>query len=470
MSQPISEVLQSLGAAIATELAEAKQEAQTARAELNRMRNGLLTLVEAPEEDQPSDEVEKSTQRAASFDLCAQTKMSRITDEELLATLNADWSTAAQVRASLIGNGHKIAEGTVYNRMRKLASVHDKIIETAAKPERWRKKNLAGTRASKNRNPSPAKGKPAPNSATTQQLSEPHTSKTETANDNFKSSHLPVLHHGDCLEVMQSIAAANSGSATTLAGTNDNLKSAAVLKLNGTTHTFHTGDCLDVMKTLPSESVDLIVTSPPYNLGWNRGGFSNSLWQNAALADGYASYDDARKPADYIAWQKEVLLECWRLLSPQGAIFYNHKPRVQKGVLQTPLDLNPDLPLRQIVIWNRGSGHNFSRSFFVPTHEWIVVFAKPDFRLNGGTTRGKDVWDIQPERNNPHPAPFPVELAQRAIAATSAQVVLDPFTGSGTTGVAALREGRNFIGIEIDPDYVRSAELRIKNEAAPLVA
>lgn len=215
------------------------------------------------------------------------------------------------------------------------------------------------------------------------------------------------------------------------------------------------GDCLDVMRTMPSGSVDLIFTSPPYNLGVSSGGGvrnsrKSGRWKNAALADGYASYDDARDPDEYIAWQQEVLRECWRLLSPTGAIFYQHKPRGQNKVLQTPLDLNPNLPVRQIIIWNRNNGFNFNSSYFLSTHEWIVVFAKPDFQLTEEGKRLKDVWTIKPERNNPHPAPFPVELPLTAIQATSAKVILDPFMGSGSTGVAALRCGREFIGIELD--------------------
>lgn len=182
------------------------------------------------------------------------------------------------------------------------------------------------------------------------------------------------------------------------------------------------------------------------------------------MASGYASYDDARDPDEYVEWQKEVLRECWRLLSPTGAIFYQHKPRGQNKILQTPLDLNPGLPVRQIIIWNRNNGFNFNPCYFLSTHEWIVVFAKPDFKLTNEGKRLKDVWTIPPERNNTHPAPFPVELPLTAIQATSADVILDPFMGSGTTGVAARQSGRDFIGIELDAGYVAAARQRIECE------
>lgn len=225
------------------------------------------------------------------------------------------------------------------------------------------------------------------------------------------------------------------------------------------------GDCLKVMKQMPSRSVDLIVTSPPYNLGLKRrGGMKNTLWPNAKLADGYRSYDDAMPQGDYVEWLGDVLNEGWRLLADDGAIFMNHKPRIQKGKLWTPLDLKHDLPVRQIVVWDRGSGMNFNRSFFTPSCEWIVIYAKPNFRFADGKLP-RDVWQIPPERQNDHPAPFPVELPLKAIEHTSAKVVLDPFVGSGTTGVAALRCGRKFIGIELDEQYAANAVARIDAES-----
>ncbi|MCC4234856.1 site-specific DNA-methyltransferase [Sphingobium soli] len=240
--------------------------------------------------------------------------------------------------------------------------------------------------------------------------------------------------------------------------------------------TIYNGDCLDTMRRMPTGSVDLVFTSPPYNLGRSsdgkvRGVASSGKWKGMDLSNGYASYDDARDPAGYIEWQKDVLRECWRLLADDGAIYYNHKPRVQNGVLQTPLDLNPGLPVRQIVIWDRGSGFNFNQSFYLPCHEWIVIFAKPGFRLRSKAASGmKDVWKVKHERNNSHPAPFPVELAERVIETTSAKIILDPFMGSGSTGVAALQCDRKFIGIEIDHSYCMDAASRMGLEGKSMAA
>jgi site-specific DNA-methyltransferase (adenine-specific) len=233
------------------------------------------------------------------------------------------------------------------------------------------------------------------------------------------------------------------------------------------------GDCLEVMAKMPAESVDMVFTSPPYNLGWTkeRGKehptyFSkNTKWANGWPLGGYGDYGDAMPYGLYVKWQKEVLTECWRLLSPAGAIFYNHKPRVQDGQLQTPLDLNPGLPVRQIIIWKRAGGINFAPTHFVPMHEWIVIFAKPDFRLkNKGASGAGDVWEIsQNERpSNSHPAPFPVALPLKAISATNARIVLDPFMGSGSTALACIAAGRKYIGIEKESKYIEQAQQRIE--------
>ena len=181
------------------------------------------------------------------------------------------------------------------------------------------------------------------------------------------------------------------------------------------------------------------------------------------LSNGYNSHNDAMPYEEYVQWQKNVLLECWRTLSDTGAIYYNHKPRVQNGILQTPLELNPGLPLRQIIIWERNGGINFSPSFYLPTHEWILIFAKPAFRLRDKKASGaKDIWKVGQERGNPHPAPFPVELPKIAIETTNAKVILDPFMGSGTTGVACINTNRKFIGIEKDEGYFKIAQDRIQ--------
>jgi modification methylase len=226
-------------------------------------------------------------------------------------------------------------------------------------------------------------------------------------------------------------------------------------------HRLACGDCTDravVEGVMREEWADLIFTSPPYNRGITTGGGfpdKGGLWEGAELASGYNSYDDAMPLEDYRNWQKELLLFWWDLLASDGAIYYNHRPRVQNGLLETPLDWNPALPLRQIIIWHSGSGINFAPTHYRPACEWIVIYAKADFRLSSKGVSGiGDVWKFGSEMDNSHPAPFPLELPFTAIQTSGAAIILDPFLGSGTTLIACENLARRCRGIEIDPGYV----------------
>lgn len=226
------------------------------------------------------------------------------------------------------------------------------------------------------------------------------------------------------------------------------------------------GDCLEVMKKLPDNCIDLVVTSPPYNLKNSTGNGmkcgKGGKWSNAALIDGYATYDDCMPYDQYCEWQKQCLSEMWRLLKEDGAIFYNHKWRVQNGLIQDRHEIVGDFPVRQIIIWRRKGGINFNSGYFLPTYEVIYLIAKKRFSLAPKANRYGDVWEFTQELNNSHPAPFPVALIDRIISSTNSKVVLDPFMGSGTTAVVAQGLKRDFIGIEISREYCDLANKRLE--------
>lgn len=226
------------------------------------------------------------------------------------------------------------------------------------------------------------------------------------------------------------------------------------------------GDCIKVMQRMPDKSIDLVVTSPPYNLKNSTGnGMKDGRggkWANAALQNGYSNHDDCMPHEKYVAWQKKCLEEMMRLLTNDGAIFYNHKWRVQDGLLQDRQDIVSGFPVRQIIIWHRNGGINFNKGYFLPTYEVIYLIAKKGFKLAPKANARGDVWEFGQELNNPHPAPFPVELIERIVGSTTADIILDPFMGSGTTAIAAKKLGRKYIGIDISPEYCKTAEDRIK--------
>ena len=230
------------------------------------------------------------------------------------------------------------------------------------------------------------------------------------------------------------------------------------------------GNAVDVMKTMPDGSIDLIITSPPYNLKNSTGnGMKDGRggkWANAALQKGYANHDDCMPHNEYVKWQRDCLNEMIRLIPEHGAIFYNHKWRVQNGVLQDRQDIVNGFPVRQIIIWKRKGGFNFNPGYFVPTYEVIYLITKPKFRLAPKANGHGDVWEFTQEMNNEHPAAFPVSLIDQIISATTAKTVLDPFMGSGTTAISALNHGRQYVGIEISPEYCDMASKRIAHHQA----
>ncbi len=230
------------------------------------------------------------------------------------------------------------------------------------------------------------------------------------------------------------------------------------------------GDAVRIMKQIPDCSVGLVVTSPPYNLKNSTGnGMKDGRggkWANAALQKGYTHHNDCMPHDKYVKWQRDCLTEMLRIIPEDGAIFYNHKWRVQDGLLQDRQDIVSGFPARQIIIWRRKGGLNFNTGYFLPTYEVIYLIAKKKFKLAAKANAYGDVWEFTQEMNNEHPAAFPVSLIDRIISATDAKVILDPFMGSGTTAISAINFKRNYIGIDISPEYCEMAEKRIKNYQA----
>lgn len=228
--------------------------------------------------------------------------------------------------------------------------------------------------------------------------------------------------------------------------------------------TIYHADNRDVLAEL--SDVGLVLTSPPYNLRdeGNKSG-SNPIW--SALNDGYDDHADNMPPAEYVAWQQKVLRACWKALRHDGAIYYNHKPRIGGERVKLPLELVPDeLPIRQIITWDRGSGFCRNRTHFVPAYEWVLLIAKPAFRTN--TRSVDDVWRIPFETGSEHPAPFPLSLALTAIGSTDAELIVDPFMGSGTTLRAAKDLNRRAIGCDTSERYCEIAARRMAQEVLAL--
>lgn len=227
------------------------------------------------------------------------------------------------------------------------------------------------------------------------------------------------------------------------------------------------GNTVEVIKKIPDGVIDLVITSPPYNLKNSTGnGMKDGRggkWANAGLQKGYTHHDDCMPHDEYVKWQRDCLNEMMRVIPENGAIFYNHKWRVQDGLLQDRQDILNGFPVRQIIIWKRKGGLNFNPGYFLPTYEVIYLIAKPKFKLALKANAYGDVWEFMQDMKNDHPAAFPVPLIDRIVSSTNAKVILDPFMGSGTTAISAINFKRNYVGIDISPDYCDMAKERIKN-------
>ncbi|HOS65723.1 MAG TPA: site-specific DNA-methyltransferase [Candidatus Latescibacteria bacterium] len=244
------------------------------------------------------------------------------------------------------------------------------------------------------------------------------------------------------------------------------------------------GDCLDLLRDIPSESQQLIVTSPPYNVG--------------------KEYENRMHLDSYLNQQAQVITECSRVLAKSGSICWQVGNYVEGGAI-VPLDTllypvfaNLGLRMRNRIIWHFEHGLHCSRRFsgryetimwFTKTDEYVfdldpirVPQKYPGKKYFKGPKAGQyscnplgknpgDVWAIPNVKSNhvektEHPCQFPVELVERLVLSMTHENdwVLDPFLGTGTTIIAAIRHGRRGAGAEILPKYTDLARERINGE------
>ena len=232
------------------------------------------------------------------------------------------------------------------------------------------------------------------------------------------------------------------------------------------------------MEELPDRSVHLMVTSPPYNVG--------------------KEYDEDLTLDQYRAFLKRVMAEVHRVLVPGGRACINianlgRRPYLplHAFIIEDMLDLG--FLMRGEIIWDKaasaspstawGSWMSAANPTLRDIHEYILVFSKENFsrpKVDGRESTmspeeflelTKSVWSFPAEsaRRVGHPAPFPVELPHRFIQlyTYAGEVVLDPFMGSGSTAVAAVRGGRAFVGYETNADYCRASEQRAAEAGLP---
>lgn len=224
------------------------------------------------------------------------------------------------------------------------------------------------------------------------------------------------------------------------------------------------GDCLEEMKKIPDKSIDLIVTSPPYN-------------QNLTTQDKTKFlYNDNKNSEDYNNWLKEIFNELYRILKLSGSFLYNYKTQVSDNILSPAFQhintVNNQFLLVGEIVWKYAGNFDSCRKRFPVDYEMFYHFAKKnDFYFNDCGETLTSVWNIkhvmagsaEKKQAGEHPCPYPVTIIKKIIRHCCPQggVVLDPFMGSGSALVASKEEKRNAIGIEIEPKYFEIAKRRI---------
>ena len=282
------------------------------------------------------------------------------------------------------------------------------------------------------------------------------------------------------------------------------LKPFANVSYGRTSARFYHADCLEVFRQLPPQSVDVIVTSPPYNLG---------------IA--YGAYDDTLSPAEYLSWTGRWVAAAAQVLRPDGSLFLNvgAKPSDPWTALDVAQAARPHLRLQNLIHWvksiaieraSAGAATGLTRDlavghykpinserFLNDCHEFIFHFtphgsttldrlalgvpyqdqsniARWQAAADGLRCRG-NTWFIPYEtiqrrdRDRPHPATFPSRLPEQCLllhGLKRIEVAMDPFTGLGSTAVACARLGVNFVGSDVDADYLTEAAARTRATAA----
>jgi site-specific DNA-methyltransferase (adenine-specific) len=220
------------------------------------------------------------------------------------------------------------------------------------------------------------------------------------------------------------------------------------------TVTLHLGDCLDILPTLAAGSVDAVVTDPPYSIN--------------SKSDGQGKLNPWGDRVNSAFWYVEWMGRCRRLMLHKGCMWSFLNWRSMVTFQKAADDLN--WPIESLLIWDKKWIGPGGSKGLRPSYEMVALWAGEDFAI---ANRGlPDIQAFQWSSNKPngHPAEKPLDLMEWIIdnSTKPGDTVFDPFMGSGTTGVACVNLGRNFIGCEIDPTFHAIAQRRIAAAQAQL--
>lgn len=229
--------------------------------------------------------------------------------------------------------------------------------------------------------------------------------------------------------------------------------------------TLYLGDAEECLAHV--EGIDAVVTSPPYNQLGDMPEKGSGLWKKSNGGSGFlrawkeSGYADSLDEPVYQEWQNRMFAAIAERCTPTASLFYNHQLRWRDGECLHPVSwFKPDgWRMRQEIVWNRGGGMMLNARMFVRYDERVLWFVRGrQWVWNQDAVGFGTIWNIareQQQQGKEHPVAYPVQLPSRCISAATMpeQTVLDPFMGSGTTGVACAHLGRRFVGFEINSRY-----------------
>ena len=206
------------------------------------------------------------------------------------------------------------------------------------------------------------------------------------------------------------------------------------------------GDCLELLKQIKDESIDMVLTDPPYGI---------------AFQSGYRKIGYEKIKGDQnLYWLDDFVEEIFRVSKNNTAHYMFcsfHHIDIFKQAIQKRFKV------KNIITWvKNNTSMGDLKGDFAPKTEFIIFFQKGRRLING--RRDSNVFEFNKTRNELHPTQKPVDMTEYMLSKFSDEgnVILDPFMGSGTTGVACVNTNRNFIGMELDEDYFKIAKERIK--------
>lgn len=452
MTQPIHDILNQLGAAITAQLDAANDRAASAEIEYARLREGLRALVGGDTHSRPvpANDIADITAiepapKADPVDDDVRNR-SQISDEPFLTALTSDWQGAHAIRKALLSSGLKVAYGTIYKRMAKLAGAFPDMIEEAVDPLRWRLRSpsyIGPVADALKKTRSPAKGRrPKPAAPANDMPPAAITDVRERVSAATRPMQMfaPVLHHANCFEAMKSIA---------------------------------------------DGSIDLILTDPPYSTT------GLDIDPRIDLTALWAEYRRIIKPTgtiimfgsqpftSRIVWEARDLFKhdlVWIKNRATGSVQARNRPLKQHEdvlVFSMGATIHPNRTSRRYTYNPLGQTSAGMKKTRKGKHSAYLHGVKhcPDRLYEGTTNNPRTTLFCAKDEDHLHHFQKPLDLLEYLIRTYSREgdVVLDSFMGSGSTCIAAMRAGRRSIGVEMSKKYYSVAQHRV-DAVPPLFA